>query len=57
MTAEYSREAKSAAAERAVLGRISTPQEQVNAAIWLLSDYSAFVTGETINTNGGLAFA
>ena len=57
MTAEYSPEAKLAAAERAVLGRISTPQEQVDAAIWLLSDYSGFVTGETINTNGGLAFA
>lgn len=56
MTAEYTAEAMSIAAERAVLSRISTPEEQADAAIWLLSDSSAFVTGETINTNGGLAF-
>jgi len=56
MTAEYTPAAKSSAAEKAALGRISAPEEQAAAAIWLLSDDSSFVTGETINTNGGLAF-
>jgi 3-oxoacyl-[acyl-carrier protein] reductase len=56
MTAQYTPAAKSSAAEKAALGRISAPEEQAAAAIWLLSDDSSFVTGETINTNGGLAF-
>ena len=56
MTAEYSAEAKAGAAERAVLGRISQPEEQAAAAIWLLSDEAGFITGENTNINGGAAF-
>ncbi len=56
MTSDYSTEAKSSAANRAALGRISQPDEQVAAALWLLSDEAAFVTGENTNVNGGAAF-
>jgi len=56
MTSEYSAEAKSGAASRTALGRISQPDEQVAAALWLLSDEAAFVTGENTNVNGGAAF-
>lgn len=38
---------------RIPLGRISTPTEQANAALWLLSDDSSFVTGECLTVDGG----
>lgn len=56
MTAEYSDEAKAGAASRAALGRISQPEEQAAAAIWLLSEEAGFITGENTNINGGAAF-
>lgn len=56
MTSEYSDEAMAGAASRAALGRVSQPEEQAAAAIWLLSDESGFITGENTNINGGAAF-
>ncbi|MEL0114433.1 MAG: SDR family oxidoreductase [Rickettsiales bacterium] len=56
MTAEYSPEAKASAASKAALGRISQPEEQAAAAIWLLSDEAGFITGENMHINGGAAF-
>lgn len=56
MTSEYSEDAMSGAAARAALGRVSQPEEQAAAAIWLLSDEAGFVTGENMNINGGAAF-
>ncbi len=56
MTAEYTADAKAGAAARSALGRISRPEEQAAAAIWLLSDGASFVTGENLNANGGAAF-
>ncbi len=56
MTAEYTDEAKAGAAARAALGRISQPDEQAAAAIWLLSDEAGFITGENMHINGGAAF-
>jgi NAD(P)-dependent dehydrogenase (short-subunit alcohol dehydrogenase family) len=56
MTAEYSNDAKVSAASRAALGRISQPEEQASAAIWLLSEEANFITGENTNVNGGAAF-
>lgn len=56
MTSEYSEEAMAGAASRAALGRVSQPEEQAAAAIWLLSDESGFITGENTNINGGAAF-
>ncbi len=35
------------------LGRYGTPQDVANAAIFLASDESAFVTGATLNVDGG----
>jgi 3-oxoacyl-[acyl-carrier protein] reductase len=56
MTAEYSEDAMAGAASRAALGRVSQPEEQAAAAIWLLSDEAGFITGENTNINGGAAF-
>ena len=56
MTSEYSEDAMQGAASRAALGRVSQPEEQAAAAIWLLSDEAGFITGENTNINGGAAF-
>lgn len=35
------------------LGRMATPQDVANAAVWLLSDQAAFVTGTSLLVDGG----
>lgn len=39
---------------RVPLGRISTPEEQAQAAVFLASADSAYITGQTLNVDGGL---
>ena len=36
------------------LGRIATPTEIANVFLFLASDLSSFVTGATIDVNGGM---
>lgn len=36
------------------LGRLSTPADHVGAAVYFASDESAYVTGQTLNVDGGL---
>ena len=36
------------------LGRLGVPDDVANAALFLASDMSAYITGETINLNGGM---
>ena len=40
--------------ERTPLGRWGTPEDLVGAAIFLASDESGFLTGQTIMVNGGV---
>jgi 3-oxoacyl-[acyl-carrier protein] reductase len=35
------------------LGRLSTPQDMANAALWLASDEAAFITGVALEVDGG----
>ena len=43
-------------AEGIPLGRLGTPEDVAQAAVFLASDASAYITGQTINVNGGLYF-
>jgi NAD(P)-dependent dehydrogenase (short-subunit alcohol dehydrogenase family) len=36
------------------LGRLSVPEDQANAVLFLASDQAAFITGHTIDVNGGI---
>jgi 3-oxoacyl-[acyl-carrier protein] reductase len=37
-----------------MLGRVAKPEEMADAVIFLLSDSARYITGETININGGM---
>ena len=41
--------------ERIPAGRIGEPADIAGAAVWLASDEAAYVTGQTIHVNGGMA--
>jgi 3-oxoacyl-[acyl-carrier protein] reductase len=36
------------------LGRVAQPEEMAEAVFYLLSDSAKYITGETINVNGGM---
>lgn len=38
------------------IGRIATPQEIANVATFLCSENASYITGQTINVNGGMYF-
>ena len=42
-----------AAMKRTPLGRIGAPQEIANVVAFLASDASSYITGQTLNVNGG----
>lgn len=44
------------AAEGIILKRLGSPQEVADAAVFLASDASSYITAQTINVNGGLYF-
>lgn len=50
-------ESKAATVASIPLKRAGTPTDVAGAALWLASDLSGFVTGTTININGGQYFA
>nr|WP_277949304.1 SDR family oxidoreductase [Pseudomonas sp. LFM046] len=49
--------AKKDALARHALGRFGTPQDVANVALWLSSDDSAYLTGQTFVVDGGLTAA
>ncbi|MBI4241336.1 MAG: SDR family oxidoreductase [Candidatus Rokubacteria bacterium] len=56
MTAGWSAEAKMAMARMTPLGRIGVPDDIVSATLFLVSDLSGWLTGETLEVNGGIYF-
>ena len=55
MTDALNDKQRSAILERVPLGRLGTPEEVAAAAVFLASDEAAYVTGQTIHVNGGMA--
>ena len=53
MTASYGPERLAALRAAIPLDRLGSPEDVAAAVVWLLSDDSAYVTGQTINVNGG----
>ena len=50
-------EIRQAVAARTSLGREGTPEDVANTILFLASDASAYITGESIEINGGLYFS
>ncbi len=48
-------EKRSASAERHPLGRIGTPEDQAQMAIFLLSSASSWITGQVMHVDGGIS--
>src|SRR5208282_4545632 len=55
MSAQYSAEYLASQTERLLIRRLGYQRELSATLIWLLSDASGYVTGQTIVVDGGLA--
>lgn len=53
MSAQWSSEKRRSVIESIPLKRMGKPDEVAHAVLFLVSDEAAFITGETINVNGG----
>jgi 3-oxoacyl-[acyl-carrier protein] reductase len=53
MSKQWTPEYRAQATGRVPLGRLGTPEEIAGTVLFLASDLSDFVTGETLNANGG----
>ncbi|MFT4066530.1 SDR family NAD(P)-dependent oxidoreductase [Paraburkholderia sp.] len=53
LLATFTDEIKTSQAERIPVGRLGKPEEIASAVLYLISDEAAFVTGATLDVNGG----
>ena len=57
MTEKINDNFKQTLLEKISLERFGTPEDVANAALFLSSDLSNYITGETIHVNGGMYFS
>jgi 3-oxoacyl-[acyl-carrier protein] reductase len=55
MTDKLNDKQREAIMSRVPMGRLGTPQDIASAAVYLASEEAAYVTGQTIHVNGGMA--
>jgi len=55
MTDALSEQQQAGLLERIPAGRIGEPADVAGAAVFLASDEAAYVTGQTVHVNGGMA--
>jgi 3-oxoacyl-[acyl-carrier protein] reductase len=55
MTEALSEEQKKALFERIPAGRFGTPEDVAAAVVFLASNEAAYVTGQSLHVNGGMA--
>lgn len=55
MTDKLNDKQREAIMARVPMGRLGTPQDIASASVYLASDEAAYVTGQTIHVNGGMA--
>jgi 3-oxoacyl-[acyl-carrier protein] reductase len=55
MTEKLTAEQREAGAKAIPMGRFGTPEEVASAAVYLASPEAAYVTGQTLHVNGGMA--
>jgi NAD(P)-dependent dehydrogenase (short-subunit alcohol dehydrogenase family) len=56
MTTGWSAQAKADFVKTIPLGRLGQPADIAGAALFLVSDLASWITGETLDVNGGLYF-
>ena len=57
MTDQINENFRKSLEEKISLERFGTPEDVANAALFLSSELSDYITGETIHVNGGMYFS
>jgi 3-oxoacyl-[acyl-carrier protein] reductase len=55
MTEKLTAEQRESGAKAIPMGRFGTPEDVASAAVYLASPEAAYVTGQTLHVNGGMA--
>jgi 3-oxoacyl-[acyl-carrier protein] reductase len=57
MTAKLSEDVKAKMMEAIPMAKLGTPEDVANACLFLASEESSYITGQTITVDGGMVMA